>query len=481
MFVLRVICLLCTGLSVQAGDCTDSQHCSDCDRYTGHCDTECSDGYFGLQCKSICSKNCRHGKCHLSTTGNDDCTDGCVLGYQGNSCNIPCDSPGGSCTACPGGCDGGYCQVGSSCVSGCVDSYYGTGCKSCSSRCKSCNRMTGTCAECHTLTFGPDCEYSCANCVGSCKFGCLQGCVHGYYGYVCDANCSANCRLIPNTTRDSRGDGTSTRPECHQRNGVCVHGCVDGWYGTQCSYQCNTNCLNGRCSPAGDCVDGCKDGWYGPECSSPCNTNCLNGRCSSTGDCVDGCVTGYMGGDCTACMTGFYGESCNQTCNVCRDGLCDRMSGFCISGCNTTALDCEPACRNNCSIADCLTGSCHQGHDSSYSTIIMAAAPTASVVLVVFILLAVCLCYNRSSRTTSINEVDPGPALMDYCEVTDEDVDRARAARKQEEVEMPCPMLVLADYFHDVAGDVDDDTYSTLLPGVDDQKTEVNYVSPIGD
>ncbi|XP_067653299.1 scavenger receptor class F member 1-like [Haliotis asinina] len=109
--------------------CPDTHHCSDCDRETGDCLTDCDTGYYDRQCRSVCSRNCRNNTCVLSEHGTGNCTAGCVAGYYGIGCSIPCDIPGGNCTACPGGCDGGYCQLGSSCVSGCIDSYYGTGCK----------------------------------------------------------------------------------------------------------------------------------------------------------------------------------------------------------------------------------------------------------------------------------------------------------------------------------------------------------------
>ncbi|XP_071098522.1 multiple epidermal growth factor-like domains protein 11 [Haliotis cracherodii] len=111
-----------------ASSCKETYHCPDCNRESGDCLTDCYTGYYGRKCKSTCSKNCRKNTCVISSIGSANCTDGCVQGYHGIGCNIPCDSPGGNCTACPGGCDGGYCQLGSSCVSGCVDSYYGSDC-----------------------------------------------------------------------------------------------------------------------------------------------------------------------------------------------------------------------------------------------------------------------------------------------------------------------------------------------------------------
>ncbi|XP_046546538.1 multiple epidermal growth factor-like domains protein 10 [Haliotis rubra] len=168
---LNILCLMCSHIATQAEisstlppvSCKDNQHCSDCDG-AGIC-LECTVGYFGRRCDAFCSENCLNKKCTESGNGNVNCTDGCVPGHQGAGCNIPCDSQGGNCTACPGGCDGGYCQLGSSCVSGCVHSYYGTGCKSCSSRCKICNRSTGRCTECQSPFDGQNC--GCENCHGS--------------------------------------------------------------------------------------------------------------------------------------------------------------------------------------------------------------------------------------------------------------------------------------------------------------------------
>ncbi|XP_067653723.1 uncharacterized protein [Haliotis asinina] len=187
---LTSLCITFVAASTFATLCQDSQHCSDCNSTTGYCITDCDRGYYDQKCLSVCSENCRNDTCELSSYGSDKCTEGCDLGYQGTSCNIPCDSPGGNCTVCPGGCDGGYCQLGSSCVSGCVDFSYGTDCNTCSSRCKSCNWMTGQCTECQQSYGGPHCEIWCKHCIGeSCQFGCFQRCVDGFYGKYCNKTC----------------------------------------------------------------------------------------------------------------------------------------------------------------------------------------------------------------------------------------------------------------------------------------------------
>ncbi|XP_071115902.1 scavenger receptor class F member 1-like [Haliotis cracherodii] len=303
MTVWLILCLAYLIISAQGDQCKDNQHCSDCDR-TGRCLTDCDTGYFDQSCSSVCSKKCKNRSCQLSSSGSGACTEGCVPGYQGPGCSIRCVSPGGTCTACPGGCDGGYCQLGSSCVSGCVDSYYGTDCKTCSSRCKSCNRMTGVCKECRPEYFGPNCAYSCDHCLGSCEHDCVEGCLPGLYGTFCEAECSEKC---------GPGQNMSTDNDLH----VCLR----------------TN---------GDCIHGCRDGWFGPQCSSPCSPNCRQNTCHPNSG------------------------KCQHTCEVCLDGVCDQKTGTCTKGCHLTEPKCDSTCTFNCSIAECLrVEHCNQGN---YST-----------------------------------------------------------------------------------------------------------------
>ncbi|XP_071115907.1 scavenger receptor class F member 1-like [Haliotis cracherodii] len=317
MTVWLILCLAYFIISAQGDQCKDNQHCSYCHISTGHCLTDCDPGYFDQKCRSVCSRNCRNRSCKLSVSGIAACTEGCVPGYQGSGCNVRCGSPGGTCTACPGGCDGGYCQMGSSCVSGCVDSYYGTDCKTCSSRCKSCNRMTGLCKECHPGYFGPNCAYSCDHCLGFCEHGCEDGCLPGYYGTFCNKRCSEKCGPDPNisTDNDSR---------------VCFR-------------------------TSGDCIHGCREGWFGPQCSSPCSPNCGHNMCQSdSGKCTDGCTRG------------LYGGLCQHTCEVCLDGVCDQKTGTCTEGCHLTEPKCDSTCTFNCSIAECLrVDHCNQGNEGT--------------------------------------------------------------------------------------------------------------------
>ncbi|XP_071115904.1 multiple epidermal growth factor-like domains protein 10 [Haliotis cracherodii] len=463
MTVWLILSLASLIISAQGDQCKDNQHCSDCDRSTGRCLTDCNTGYFDDMCSSLCSKNCKKRSCQLSGSGIGVCTEGCVPGYQGASCIIPCDSPGGNCTACPGGCDGGYCQLGSSCVSGCVDSYYGTDCKTCSSRCKSCNMMTGLCKECRPEYFGPNCVHSCDHCLRSCAHGCTEGCLPGLYGTFCDKKCSEKCG--PNTASSTDNNLLSSKADlrvCLRASGDCIHGCQEGWFGPQCSSPCSLNCVNRRCKSTGDCVDGCVPGHFGRDCK-PCPVNCLHNMChTDSGKCTDGCTRG------------FYGGLCQHTCEVCLDGVCDQKTGSCTKGCHLTGRKCDSTCTFNCSVAECLrVEHCNQGN---YNTTMLPDLPGI-------------IPHEAPSDEVQVPH--------DYCEIRDEEMDivcELPGIRGDESVAGTAPAIpVLADCFapdcdsadSDAAtseeSGVDENTYTHLVRPVvvDVPETVVNYVSPI--
>ncbi|XP_046564881.1 multiple epidermal growth factor-like domains protein 6 [Haliotis rubra] len=216
MALIFIMVLVCVADYTLGADCTEGQHCSQCDM-EGNCLHGCDKGYFGMKCKSQCNSKCRYNTCKLDPgTGAGKCTDGCEPGYQGKSCDRPYDSHVVNCTLCPGGCDGEYCQLGDACFAGCRDSRYGSGCKTCPSSCRTCNRMTGVCDECDPTHHGVNCEMTCENCAGSCEAGCE--CVPGFYGDFCAETCSKTCRprsphtCLPAVTSDS------CTGECHKHS-----------------------------------------------------------------------------------------------------------------------------------------------------------------------------------------------------------------------------------------------------------------------
>ncbi|XP_071115953.1 scavenger receptor class F member 1-like [Haliotis cracherodii] len=257
MVPMTILCVACIMMYTRAAKCKGYQHCSKCDSTTEYCISECEPGYFDQKCSSICNENCRNKKCKLSINGNDNCTEGCVPGYQGPGCSRPCYNPEGVCTECPGGCDGGYCKLNSSCVSGCVDSYYGFGCKTCHRGCKTCNSITGTCTQCHPSFRGPNCEQE-----TNTTRGCEGGCVPGHVDRDCK-HCSDKC--LNNT--------------CLPKKEHFDNRCNPGFYGKHCNKTCGV-CIDGDCDQmTGMCSRGCNRTTLG--CEPSCRANCTLAECKT--------------------------------------------------------------------------------------------------------------------------------------------------------------------------------------------------------
>ncbi|XP_071085461.1 scavenger receptor class F member 1-like [Haliotis cracherodii] len=397
MLIMINLCFL-TFVSTKAARCGEYPHCSVCDLENMTC-SGCDNGYYGSTCGSVCSNGCKNRTCVLTSEGIGRCTDGCVSGFGGPNCKLPCYRPAEICSACPGGCEGGYCQLGSSCVSGCKDGFYGSGCKECSSRCKPCNRINGTCDECHPSYFGLNCTYLCDHCQGSCKFGCEHGCVPGYYGIFCDKDCSKHCQAV-----SDMNSSTTRSPECSRETGDCVKGCVDGWYGATCSSQCNPRCLYKRCSPSGGCVDGCVPGYFGSDCM-PCPDNCVNNSCNTDN------------GSCIKCDNGFYGMSCNQSC--CLDGVCDTTTGLCSDGCNITGYRCDSTCTNNCTDTGVKTPDITRG--------LQIGIPTAFALLLICIVIVCILLRKGCFSDTEQHTVEAGTVEYHrYWQIGDDHIDLQR-------------------------------------------------------
>ncbi|XP_071098502.1 scavenger receptor class F member 1-like [Haliotis cracherodii] len=257
MAPMTILCVVCIMVYTRAAKCKGYQHCSECDSTTGHCISECEPGYFDQKCSYICNKKCRNKQCKLLINGNDNCTEVCVPGYQVLGCSRPCYNPGGVCTVCPGGCDGEYCQLSSSCVSGCVDFYYGSGCKTCHRGCKACNRITETCTECHPSFPGPNCEQE-----TNTNRGCEGGCVPGHIDRDCK-HCSDKCL---NKTSRPKNEPFDKR-------------CNPGFYGENCNKTCGV-CIEGDCDQmTGMCFRGCNRTTHG--CEPSCRVKCTLAECTT--------------------------------------------------------------------------------------------------------------------------------------------------------------------------------------------------------
>ncbi|XP_048246401.1 multiple epidermal growth factor-like domains protein 10 [Haliotis rufescens] len=468
MTSLVILCFASVVRLIGATPCKDGQHCAVCDE-TGDCSSTCHPGYFNKRCTSTCNSGCRYKACELlKGSGIAACIHGCNPGLQGTSCSIPCEHQR-QCTKCKGGCYGDYCQIGSVCVSGCVDSYYGLDCKNCSEQCKSCNRSTGMCNQCHSPYTGPICEMRCENCKGTCKAGCEGGCNPGFHGHWCEKVCSENCRAGLDATfvlECDRNVSNTCILDCDKKTGHCIHGCNPGFYGHWCEKVCSENCLpdpdgtsssacdrnvSTNCTPecdktTGYCIHGCNTGWHGTNCSSRCNSKCANLSCNDSGACVDGCAPGYAGTDCTCyencfdlvcysengtcakgCDKGYYGAFCNHSCEICIDGICDKEFGTCIKGCNITDHGCKSTCSSDCPIDICRNQStCGQNAESLLLIIIGTSA--ACLVCLVGIIVAIYIgYYERTKREETDDEEVESPVeqqeARDY-EFIDVDADK---------------------------------------------------------
>ncbi|XP_071085968.1 scavenger receptor class F member 1-like [Haliotis cracherodii] len=479
--VFWIIVVACMADSTQGAGCTGGQHCSDCDT-AGKCSQDCDKGYFGLKCRSLCSTTCRYNTCTLvADRGIGRCTYGCVPGFQGTICDRPCDQVV-NCILCQGGCDGGYCQLGGACFAGCRDSFYGAGCKTCPSRCRTCNRMTGVCDECDPTHHGVNCEKSCENCAGSCESSCE--CVPGFYGDFCAETCSKTCRPksvhkclpFPGMTSDN------CTGECQKHSAECLHGCVDGWFGPTCSSPCNPGCQHQRCNAESSCAEGCERHHFGPACE-PCPENCVNQTCdSNNGSCVAGC------------RDGLYGEHCNETCTLCPLGVCDQHTGICVTDCNVTQEGRQVNCTQPCSPPECSTG--YRNSSLPKWRHISTTTLTSVVCAVVFFVLVACsvcrVCFRKGPCFQRANPSDTGTrnnvleqadaaymeyqVLHHYWEIREDAAEFGEEIRNQNHESSSdtsdAAMHVLADYFPGDAGDIGIEARGNAIEDDDDIEAE---------
>lgn len=152
------------------------------------------------------------------------------LAYQCKAAPSACQAA--TCNKCSAHCLQQACFPADECVYGCVKGWYGRSCEMpCPIRCKQ-SLLTCDCRFCEGDFWGPDCETPCSShCrrtpinVTACYSPtgeCALGCMAGFWGHTCENTCAPrHC------------DDTS----CYRTSGSCT-ACQPGW----CGYDCLTPC-----------------------------------------------------------------------------------------------------------------------------------------------------------------------------------------------------------------------------------------------
>ncbi|XP_046548373.1 platelet endothelial aggregation receptor 1-like [Haliotis rubra] len=275
-------------------------------------------------------RNCLQGNCTRTTTGKTECAEGCVRGFLGTGCRIPCpehcemcDRFEGTCLICSGDVNGDYCnntcdaichgfhcnKDGTCSNSTCQDGWYGPNCSNqCNQTFLRCGKTDRGCIACKHGFYGMDCQLGCN------KYGlagiqmqetCLSSCAtdHEVGGHHICTGKTLNC-LNHNCTRTQSGKT------------ICAAGCVEGFWGTICRIPCPENCQT--CERLQEKCTKCKDNQYGLFCNLTCQEQCHGFQCNQAGTCSD-----------TACTDGRYGDDCSRECGKgCK--ACNRTTGHCM-------------------------------------------------------------------------------------------------------------------------------------------------------
>ena len=208
--------------------CTDGCKDNICDKDSGSCLNGCIDGYYQEtdgSCSACILTECRPTECH----GNNctRCNDGYYLDTTSDSTRHWCKPCPSTCASCDGFEDCSLCNTGhfgyrcklncadickdnicdknsSSCINGCIDSYYqetDSTCSKCPYSCSHCSSSV-SCSECKNVTsWGSVCQHTCDHCSSCSKTdGCSSSCDNGYYrkynsnkgGYEC-IQCPGAC------------------------------------------------------------------------------------------------------------------------------------------------------------------------------------------------------------------------------------------------------------------------------------------------
>nr|XP_022305543.1 protein draper-like isoform X2 [Crassostrea virginica] len=299
-------------------------------------------GVYGRNCNIPCPNNCRYRTCHIQ---NGTCF-GCEAGYKGTICATECSDEwyGFDCkNQCSGHCrDNVPCnKVTGQCDGGCAHGWYGQHCEQrCVGHCMnnaSCTQANGTCdGGCATGWIGSFCEKECSD---------------GAYGYGCVNNCSGHCMNDSPCNIQTGYCDRGCKPG--YTNASCNIKCSAGTYGKDCTKKCSEYCLHNKpCNHIdGACADGCQNGYighiscqhgrYGKNCSHTCSSNCKT--CTHT-DGTCSCSAGWSGPNCSIACNNSYGENCQYHCDpFCVNQTCDRFDGTCQHACPDSNKNCNVA------------------------------------------------------------------------------------------------------------------------------------------
>ncbi|XP_046582352.1 multiple epidermal growth factor-like domains protein 10 [Haliotis rubra] len=212
-------------------NCLDLKGVVHCHISTSECLEGCIAGWYGDLCNSNCNVNCISRTCDQE---NGNCSLGCEVGYV---CNITPDKGEAQCEVenyfiCTGktlNCLNHNCtrtQSGKTiCASGCVEGFWGTSCRiPCPENCQTCERLVEKCTTCKKNQYGLFCNLTCQEqCHG---FHCNQTgtcsdtvCTDGRYGDDCNSLCNQRYKT------------------CHRRTGHCIK-CKETYYGEFCELKC---------------------------------------------------------------------------------------------------------------------------------------------------------------------------------------------------------------------------------------------------
>ena len=225
-------------------------------------------------------------------------------------CGASATVPTGSCTSCPAGRAGQFCDHFCPTTSAGICNGVGT--------CSGGINGSGFCS-CPFGYAGPACQYSneftCSNGRGTANFDGSCSCASNYSGAHCEF-CAQNYYNYPTCTFCDSATTCSNRGSCSsfggcscgvQFSGPNCNQCAPGFYNyPNCTFCNSSTCSNnGACSATGGCT--CNAGYIGANCETA--TTCVNNPCQNGGACTPLNATDYT----CQCAVGFGGANCSES------------------------------------------------------------------------------------------------------------------------------------------------------------------------